>query len=75
MIVIKAYFFIIIISSAGMIPAILKWEKNGASLSARMRSGLSLETEKLPGISRVKLYIESVNPGTETCIYNFASYL
>ncbi|XP_023334572.1 uncharacterized protein LOC111706049 [Eurytemora carolleeae] len=56
---------------AGMIPTILKWKKDGKELSARVRSGLSLETEKLPGVSRVRLYIESVtsaDAGEYTCI-------
>ena len=37
------------------IPAILKWMKDGIELTARQRSGLSLETEKLPGTSKFYL--------------------
>ena len=40
-------------------------------LTARARSGLSLETEKLPGVSRVKLYLEAVtssDTGRYSCI-------
>jgi len=44
-------------------PRTLHWQRSGRPLTARQRPGLSLETERLAGVSRVKLYLAHSEPG------------
>ena len=47
----------------GSVPSYLSWEREGAALSARQRPGLSLETERLGGQSRARLFFDTVRAG------------
>jgi len=52
-------------------PIALYWEKYNKVLSAKDRPGVSLETEKVAGVSRVGLYIGSAgvsDTGNYTCV-------
>jgi len=45
------------ISGLKTTPSSLYWTKDGIVLNARVRSGISLEVEKLPGVSRSTLFL------------------
>lgn len=52
-------------------PRVLHWERRGKILTAKERPGLSLETERLAGISRASLYLsksELGDTGNYTCV-------
>jgi len=52
-------------------PSSLYWEKGSKTVSARERLGLSMETEKVAGVSRISLYIDSTSQkdtGNYTCV-------
>merc|ERR1712179_85926 len=52
-------------------PSSLYWEKGGKVVSARERLGLSMETEKAAGVSRVNMLIDMTSQrdtGNYTCV-------
>ena len=52
-------------------PSSLYWEKGGKVVSARERLGLSLETEKSAGVSRINMLIDMTSQkdtGNYTCV-------
>jgi len=52
-------------------PSSLYWEKGGKVVSARERLGLSMETEKAAGVSRVNMLIDTTSQrdtGNYTCV-------
>jgi hypothetical protein len=59
----------------GSVPSYLSWEREGAALSARQRPGLSLETERLGGQSRARLFFDTVraaDSGKYSCTTDLA---
>ena len=56
-------------------PLSLYWEKGNKVVTAKERPGVSLETEKLAGVSRIRLYIGSTvlaDTGNYTCVSDTA---
>jgi len=56
-------------------PLSLYWTKDGIVLNARVRSGISLEVEKLPGISHSTLFLSNLNSkdsGEYSCMSDVA---
>ena len=56
-------------------PSSLTWEREGVTLSARQRPGLSLETERLGGRSRARLFFDTVrasDAGKYSCVTDMA---
>ena len=52
-------------------PSSLYWEKGGKVVSARERLGLSMETEKAAGVSRINMLIDMTSQrdtGNYTCV-------
>ena len=52
-------------------PLSLYWEKGTKVVSARERLGMSMETEKVAGVSKISLYIGSTSQsdtGNYTCV-------
>ena len=57
-------------------PLSLYWEKGNKVVTAKERPGVSLETEKLAGVSRIHLYIGQAvleDIGNYTCVSDTAS--
>ena len=57
-------------------PLSLYWEKGNKVVTAKERPGVSLETEKLAGVSRIHLYIGQAvleDTGNYTCVSDTAS--
>ena len=61
-----------LIPAADVLPSSLYWEKEGKVLTARKRPGISLEVEKLPGVSTTRLLISKVTP-EDSGLYSCAS--
>merc|ERR1711887_174176 len=60
-----------LVSGLATPPLSLYWEKGNKVVSARERPGVSLETEKVAGVSRINLYIGSTeisDTGNYTCV-------
>ena len=56
-------------------PLSLYWEKGNKVVTAKERPGVSLETEKVAGVSRISLYIGSTllsDTGNYTCVSDMA---
>ncbi len=49
-------------TTGAAVPATLTWARDGVALTARQRPGLSLETERLVGRSRSRLFFDTVRP-------------
>jgi len=52
-------------------PSSLYWEKGSKTVSARERLGLSMETEKVAGVSRINLFLDMTSQkdtGNYTCV-------
>jgi len=57
-------------------PLSLYWTKNGTVINARVRTGISLEVEKLPGTSRSTLYLSNAHTkdsGLYACLSDVAA--
>ena len=64
-----------LVSALNKAPLSLYWEKRNKVLTAKERTGVSLETEKLAGVSRISLYIGSAvlsDTGNYTCVSDMA---
>ena len=64
-----------LVSSLSSPPLSLYWEKGNKVVTAKERSGVSLETEKLVGVSRISLYFGSTllsDTGNYTCVSDMA---
>jgi len=64
-----------LVSALSKAPSSLYWEKRNKVLTAKERTGVSLETEKLAGVSRISLYIGSAvlsDTGNYTCVSDMA---
>jgi len=63
------------ISGLKTTPSSLYWTKDGTVLNARVRSGISLEVEKLPGVSRSTLFLSHASKkdsGSYACMSDVA---
>jgi len=52
-------------------PSVLLWKQGDREINARLKPGISLETEKVAGVSRASLYLASVSladTGNYTCV-------
>jgi len=59
------------VSGLSRAPHVLHWERRGKILTAKERPGLSLETERLAGVSRANMYLaesELGDTGNYTCV-------
>ena len=64
-----------LVSGLSSPPLSLYWEKGNKVITAKERPGVSLETEKLVGVSRISLYIGSTklsDTGNYTCVSDMA---
>eukprot|EP00092_Neocalanus_flemingeri_P084683 GFUD01106420.1.p1 GENE.GFUD01106420.1~~GFUD01106420.1.p1 ORF type:complete len:381 (+),score=137.72 GFUD01106420.1:161-1303(+) len=64
-----------LVSGLSSPPLSLYWEKGNKVVTAKERPGVSLETEKVAGVSRISLYIGSVelsDTGNYTCVSDTA---
>merc|ERR1719323_210761 len=59
------------VSNLAQPPHMLQWQRGGQPVTAKERPGLSLETERLAGTSRARLYLaqsEAGDSGNYTCV-------
>merc|ERR1711872_538586 len=57
-------------------PSLLLWKHGDREITARLKPGISLETEKVAGVSRASLYLASVSladTGNYTCVTDVKS--
>jgi len=58
-------------------PSLLLWKKGDREIRPRLKPGISLETEKVAGVSRASLYLASVSladTGNYTCVTDVKSH-